>query len=294
MTPSLYDKIMKTVLGISGVFILILIISSIVGNGDDSLELGNGPKIGVVEINGGIFGSERIVSQLDEFSRREDIEAIIVRINSPGGSVAASQEIYEKIRKIREEGNKPIIASMGTVAASGGVYVAMGAELIMANSGTTTGSIGVIIDYPVAVGLMEKLGIQVEVIKSGPYKDAGSPFRSPTQADRKYFQGIINDMYEQFMEVIANERNLDPDEVRAMATGEVFTGRRAYELGLIDTLGTFEDAIALAGDLIGNTDRPVIVKPHERKRRTLWDLVIGQQIYESDWYPQLLPQYLMR
>ncbi len=294
LTPSIYDKIMKVILGVSGAIIFILVVSSLVGSSDDGLDLGNGPKIGVVSINGGIFGSERIVSQLDKFSRRDDIEAIIVRINSPGGSVAATQEIYEKIRKIREEGKKPIIASMGTVAASGGVYVAMGAELIMANSGTTTGSIGVIMDYPIAVGLMEKLGIGVEVIKSGPFKDSGSPFRAPTQADRNYFQGIIDDMYEQFMEVIANERNLDPGEVRTMATGEVFTGRRAHELGLIDTLGTFEDAIGLAGDLIGNTDRPVIVKPYERKRLTLWDLVFGQQVYESDWYPQLLPQYLMR
>jgi len=256
-------------------------------------QLGDGPRVGVVEIEGLIIDSERVVRQLDRFSRRKDIEAILVRINSPGGTVAASQEIYAKLRKVRDEGAKPVVASLGTVAASGGYYVAMAADTIVASPGTATGSIGVILDYPVAADLMDKIGLQMEVIKSGTLKDAGSPFRPPTESDRRSFQRVVDDLHAQFTEVVAAERNLSLERVVEMATGEVFTGRQALELGLVDVLGGFEDALTLAGALTGSPKRPVIVRPAERRRISLWDYILGDRSRQNR-FPQLLPQYRMR
>ena len=253
---------------------------------------GGGPRVGVVEIEGLLLESEGIVRQLGQLEQRDDIEAILVRINSPGGTVAASQEIYSKIRAVRDEGTKPVIASMGTVAASGGYYVAVGADTIMANPGTTTGSIGVILDYPVATDLLEKLGLRMEVIKSGPLKDAGSPFRSVSDADRRSFQRVIDDLHDQFTEVVARERDLTLEDARKSATGEIFSGRQALELGLVDLLGSYEDAISLAGLMTGATTRPVVVKLEDRRRITLWELLFGRAPGRGS--AQLLPQYRMR
>ncbi|MCK4579152.1 MAG: signal peptide peptidase SppA, partial [Candidatus Marinimicrobia bacterium] len=254
---------------------------------------GKGPRIGLVEIEGLIINSEKTVKQLDRFARRDDIEALLLRIDSPGGTVAASQEIYAKVRKIREAGEKPVIVSMGTVAASGGYYIAMGADSIMANPGTATGSIGVIMDYPVAEDLLGKLGLQMEVVKSAALKDAGSPYRQPTDADRQVFQGIIDDLHAQFVEVVAEERGLSTAAAQQLATGEVFTGRQALALKLVDLLGSYEDAVELAGALTGDDKRPVIIKPVERKRLSLWELLTGTE-QTSFWSPLFLPQYRMR
>jgi protease-4 len=163
----------------------------------------------------------------------------------------------------------------------------------MANPGTTTGSLGVILDYPVATDLMDKLGLSVEVIKSGPLKDAGSPYRTPSDADRRSFQGVIDDLHAQLIEVIADERGLPLDRVQELATGEVFTGRQAMNLGLIDLLGTFEDAVILAGAMTGDHARPVMVRPPERRRLSLWQLIFGDLVRQTR-FPGLLPQYLMR
>ena len=293
MSTSRYDWALKWMLGIAGLFLVLLVLSLFRRPPAEPWQTGDGPRIGVVKIEGLIVDSERIIRQLDRFHRRKDIDAILVRIDSPGGTVVASQEIYGKLRRVRDEGSQPVIASLGTVAASGGYYVAVAADTIMASPGTTTGSIGVILDYPVAAKLMDKLGLQVEVIKSGSLKDAGSPFRLPTDSDRRSFQRVIDDLHAQFTEVIAAERNLSLRQVRELATGEVFTGRQALELGLVDVLGGFEDAVTLAGRLTGSTKRPVIVLPVERRRISLWDLLLGDRS-RTAWFPQLLPQYLMR
>jgi len=293
MSTSRYDRALKWMLGIVGLFLVLLVLSLFRRPPAEPWQTGDGPRIGVVKIEGLIVDSERIVRQLDRFHRRKDIDAILVRINSPGGTVGASQEIYGKLRQLRDEGSQPVIASLGTVAASGGYYVAVGADTIMASPGTTTGSIGVILDYPVASELMDKLGLQVEVIKSGSLKDAGSPFRPPTDSDRRSFQRVIDDLHAQFTEVIAAERDLSLEQVRELATGEVFTGRQALELGLVDILGGFEDAITLTGRLTGDTRRPVVVRPVERRRISLWDYLLGDRS-RTNWFPQLLPQYLMR
>jgi protease-4 len=254
---------------------------------------GDGPRIGVVTIAGIITDSERIVQQLDQFSRRSDIEAIVLRIDSPGGTVAASQEIYSKVRKITDEGSKPVIASLGALAASGAYYVALGADTIMAGSGSATGSIGVIFDYPVASELMDKIGVQVEVIKSNSLKDAGSPFREPTESDRQSFQRIVDDLYEQFLEAIRHERDLSLEQIKVWATGEIFSGRQALKLGMIDLVGDYEDALELAGRLTGNTKRPIEIKPAVRRRLSLEEIIFGDRSSLS-WVPQFVPQYLMR
>lgn len=293
MSGSRYDRSMRWMLWLTGIFLLVLVISMFSRRRSGSLIIGKGPRIGIVEVKGLLLDSEKVVRQLERFNRRKDIDAILVRVDSPGGTVAASQEIYEKIRRIRDDGQKPIIASMGTVAASGGLMVALGADTIMANSGTVTGSIGVILDYPVAEDLLSKIGVTVEVIKSGALKDAGSPYRASTAEDRRSFQIVIDDLHEQFTELVARERGLSLEAVRKMATGQVFTGRQALELELIDLLGGYEDALNLAGVLTGNLERPVPVKALERERFSLRKLLLGDY---ATWNETMLvlPQYRMR
>ena len=166
------------------------------------LAVNNGPKIGVIEINAPIMESKDIIEDLNYFLEEKDIKAIVVRLNTPGGGVAASQEIYNKIKKIVDSKSKPIIASMGGVAASGGYYVALGADTIVANSGSVTGSIGVIMSYPVLQELMQKIGIGQETIKSGEMKDAGSMYRDLNKKERRYFQELIDDLHKQFINVV--------------------------------------------------------------------------------------------
>ena len=293
MSGSRYDRSMRWMLWLTGIFLLVLVISMFSRRRSGPLIIGKGPRIGIVEVKGLLLDSEKVVRQLERFNRRKDIDAILVRVDSPGGTVAASQEIYEKLRRIRDDGQKPIIASMGTVAASGGLMVALGADTIMANSGTVTGSIGVILDYPVAEDLLSKIGVTVEVIKSGALKDAGSPYRASTAEDRRSFQIVIDDLHEQFTELVARERGLPLEAVRKMATGQVFTGRQALELELIDLLGGYEDALNLAGVLTGNLERPVPVKALERKRLSLRKLLLGDY---TTWNETMLvlPQYRMR
>ena len=293
MSGSRYDRSMRWMLWLTGIFLLVLVISMFSRRRSGPLIIGKGPRIGIVEVKGLLLDSEKVVRQLERFNRRKDIDAILVRVDSPGGTVAASQEIYEKIRRIRDDGHKPIIASMGTVAASGGLMVALGADTIMANSGTVTGSIGVILDYPVVEDLLSKIGVTVEVIKSGALKDAGSPYRASTAEDRRSFQIVIDDLHEQFTELVARERGLSLEAVRKMATGQVFTGRQALELELIDLLGGYEDALNLAGVLTGNLERPVPVKAVERERFSLRKLLLGDY---ATWNETMLvlPQYRMR
>ncbi len=293
MSGNRYDRALKWMLWLTGIFLLVLFMSLFGRRRSGPLTSGKGPRIGVIEVKGLLLDSQKVVRQLERFNRRSDIDAILVRVDSPGGTVVASQEIYEKVRRIRDDGDKPIIASMGTVAASGGLMVALGADTIMANSGTATGSIGVILDYPVAADLLSKIGVTVEVIKSGALKDAGSPYRASTAEDRRSFQGVIDDLHEQFTELVARERGLPLERVRQLATGEVFTGRQALELGLIDLLGGYEDALNLAGVLTGNLERPVAVKPVERERFSLRKLLLGDYATWNEAM-QVLPQYRMR
>lgn len=230
-----------------------------------------GPKIGLVRLEGIILGSEDIIKQLKEFKEDSSIHAIIVRINSPGGAVVPSQDIYEELSKIREEGKVKLVASMGTVAASGGYYIASATDKIYASPGTLTGSIGVIMELPNMEGLMNKLGVESVVIKSGDYKDMGSLFRKIGEKEIDVLQGVMDDIYEQFLDAVAIGRNLSIDEVRSLANGKIYTGRQAVLVGLVDEIGNFEDAIEGTAKMVGIKGKPRLVE--KKKRRSLLEYI---------------------
>ncbi len=255
---------------------------------------GSGEKIAVVELEGVIWKARPVVRQFKRWKKDKSIKAIVFRINSPGGGIAASQEIYETVKRVRDSG-KPVIVSMGSVAASGGYYVALGADSIMAVPGTTTGSIGVIATFPNYTKLLDKLGIQMTVIKSGRFKDAGSPYRAPTAGDKQYLQEWIDNGYDQFVSAVAKERNMSEADVRKLADGRVFSGEQAYAYGLIDTLGAYEDAIDLAAKAAGINGEPRVVRP-QRKKLTTFDLLFSYDLKKLvDAYVISRPrvQYLM-
>lgn len=243
------------------------------GISDNEFDLHTGERIGLVEIEGVILDSKHAVEQLERFENDGSINAVVLRINSPGGGVAASQEIYEAAKRLRHR-NKFVIASMGSVAASGGYYIACAADSIMANPGTTTGSIGVISEMINLTELLNKIGVRFEVIKSGKYKDSGSPFRSMNEEDRKYFQGYVDDAYQQFVGVVAEARRMEKTKVLQYADGRVFTGQQALAFGLVDRLGTYQDALALAAEAAGIEGRPHVVSSRKRKV-TIFDLLFG-------------------
>ena len=260
------------------IFIIILIIPW-----EDTIP--SGPKIGIVEINQPITSSKKVVEDLNYFNRKSNIAAIVVRLETPGGGVAASQEIYEKVRKISQTSHKPIIASMGGVAASGGYYIALGADTIMANPGTATGSIGVIMSYPIVGDLIDKMGIQYTTIKSGILKDSGSPFKDITNEERVYFQGLIDDLHNQFLSVVANERKLPLDIAGNLSNGQVYSGKQAVKNGLIDMLGTFIASPAVVDNElilreISNEEKPEIVYP-PKKEKGLLDMLFGDILPSS-------------
>ena len=262
------------------------------GTWSTDLSMGGvGDKVGIVNIIGPIVSSEETIKELEKFRSRNDVSAILVRIDSPGGLVAPTQEIYEKIKLIKQE--KPIVASMGSVAASGGYYISLGADSIIANPGSIVGSIGVIMNYPVMTELLNKVGINFETIKSGELKDVGSYSREVTKADREHLNNMVLDMYKQFVDAVTQNRSLSEEEVLKIADGRVFTGRQSKELGLIDVIGTFDDAITIAGLLGQIKGKPKTVQVN-KKRPSLLDWFtgnLGQTV--SGWFDEL-PAYRWR
>ncbi len=220
--------------------------------------------VGIVDIKGIITDAEDVLAQLLQYRQSESIKAVVVRIDSPGGAVGASQEIFREIA--RTNSVKPVVASMGSVAASGGYYAALGAGKIMASPGTLTGSMGVILNFPNLEEIFKKIGYKNEVIKSGELKDLGSPGRAITTAERELLQRLLDTVHEQFVNDIAKSRNLAVEDVRAIADGRIFSGEQAKELGLIDQFGNFNDAVALAANLAGMaTETPKLIYPKEDK-----------------------------
>ncbi len=209
----------------------------------------SGKKIGVVEITGVILDSKSIIRDIKRFREDDSIKAIVVRIDSPGGGVAPSQEIFREIRKTVKK--KKVIASMGAVAASGGYYVAAGADLIMANPGTITGSIGVIMSFTNFKELFQKIGLVPVVIKSCEYKDIGSPVRDMSEKETEILQNLADDIHRQFVSAVSEGRKMDLAKIESFADGRIFSGKDAKKFGLVDKLGNLEDAIALAGKLAG-------------------------------------------
>jgi protease-4 len=234
----------------------------------------NPNQVAVLDLEGIIFDSKDFTDQLKEYGTPSGIRAVVLRLNSPGGGVAASQEMYEAVKKFRAETKKKVVVSMSSVAASGGYYVACAADRIFANPGSITGSIGVIAEWYNYGELLRWAKMQSIVIKSGELKDAGSPTRPLTEAERVYFQSLIDNMYNQFVSAVATSRKMDPAAVRMLADGRVFTGQEARNNGLIDELGTLQDAIAAAGKMAGVSGEPRVVSP-PRKRFSFWDLLFG-------------------
>lgn len=269
------DKIIVAVIIISAVFMFFIFSAILLGlsRGVGGLDIASlGGRVALVDIKGVITSSENVVRQVDKYEDDGSVKALVLRIDTPGGGVAASQEIYDRLLKFRDSG-KFIVVSMGSVAASGGYYIACAADSIVANPGTIIGSIGVILSFPVFEKLMDKVGINIEVIKSGDLKDVGNYARQITPADREMLQALIDDTHDQFVNVVAESRNLELESVREFSDGSVFTGRQAIELTLIDRLGTLQDAIALAGEMADLGDDPRVVK--ERPfRRPWWDTLV--------------------
>lgn len=229
-------------------------------------------KIAIVKVEGPIFRSKQIVDEIKEYVKSRTIKAIVLRVDSPGGGVAASQEIYEAVR--RAASKKIVVVSMGSSAASGGYYISAPASRIVANPGTLTGSIGVIMEIPNIKGLMDKMGIKSEVIKSGRYKDIASIFRDRGSEERAILQNLMDDVHEQFIQAVSEGRKIPIEDVRRIADGRVFSGRQALKLKLVDELGDLEHAIEVAAKMAGIKGEPKIVMKKERP--FLFNLLDGE------------------
>lgn len=267
------DRIISVVVLSVLVFLLIVLYTAGLSNKSGRSVRGGSNLIAIIELNGMILTPEKFIEEFQKFAKRRDIRGIVLRINSPGGDVAASQEIYSAVKRVRDSG-KPVVASIGSAGASGAYLVALGANKIVANPGSITGSIGVIIDFPVVVNLMKKIGVEMKVVKSGEYKDVGSPFKQLEESDRAHLKNVVDDLQSQFVDVVVNERHLPKNNLVEIADGRIFTGSQAVQLGLIDTLGTLEDAITLTGRLAGMTQKPETVIS-KKKKKSLLDLLFS-------------------
>lgn len=246
---------------------------------------GGGARIALVPLRGEITRSDAFVETLGDIEDDESFGAVVVRIDSPGGAVAPSQEMYDAVLRLREK--KPVVASLGAVAASGGYYVASAADAVVANPGTLTGSIGVILQLTNLQGLMEKVGVQAEVVTAGSQKDMGSPFRALTPAEREIFQGMADEVHDQFIDAVAAGRGLDPDAMQSVATGRTFTGEQAVGLGLVDELGGLHEAVALAAERAGIEGEPV-VDTMSPQRGPWWMRALFSEDAEVDAVPPAL------
>lgn len=235
-------------------------------------------KVAVIKVEGVIMDSEDIVRQLKKYADNESVKAVVLRVNSPGGAVAPSQEIYSEVIKHRKKTGQKVVVSMGSVAASGGYYIAVAADRIVANPGSLTGSIGVIMEFATIEDLMAKLGIKGEVVKSGEKKDVGNIMRAMTPEEREYLQVVINDVHDQFVDAVAKGRKMKKEDVLLIADGGIFTGRQAKENGLVDELGDFEDAVDIAAKLGGIEGEPKVIT--EEKDYSLFDILKGEDMGE--------------
>ena len=278
---------------LTGIFFLFLggislLISSLISHGSKTDIFSSKEGVGVVELKGLIVSPEQVLKHLTEFRKNTNVKSIVLRIESPGGAVGASQEIYQEVK--RTSVVKPVIASMGSMGASGGYYAALGANTIIANPGTMTGSIGVIVKFPNLEGLFEKIGYKSEVIKSGPLKDVGASDRSMSEEERKLMQDLIDNVYGQFVKDIAAARDIPLDTVKELADGRIFSGEQALEVNLIDRLGNFTDAIAMAAEKGGlDVEDPQLIYPEVDRKFSLFNLLTNAEQSLVDNFVTLYP-----
>lgn len=260
---------------VGAVFLALLVLSLFVAYLAGKGPIGREDKVAVVNLEGLIADPADFTAELREYEERDDVKAVVVRINSPGGAVGPSQEIYSAIKRLKKK--KKVVASMGAVAASGGFYAAMAADRVVANPGTITGSIGVIVEFMNAEGLLSKIGLQGYVVKSGKYKDTGSPLRKMTPEERALLQDVIDDVNGQFIGAVAEGRGLKEEAVRKIADGRIFSGAQAVKEGLVDSLGDLADAIDIGAVLAGIEGKPYVIYP-EKKVLGLWNAIFGESV----------------
>jgi protease-4 len=258
------------------------------------LDVSGEDRIALIRVEGVIMDAAQTVGDLKKYAESPSVKAIVLRIDSPGGGVVPSQEIYDAVKRVRSKNNKTVIASMGTVAASGGYYIAAATDRIIANPGTLTGSIGVIMELANLEGLLKKIGVESVVIKSGQHKDMGSPFRKMKEEDRLILQAVMDDVHSQFIEAVAEGRSLTVGDVTPLADGRVFTGRQAKAAKLVDELGDLDDAIKLAAEMAGVEGEPKVVEPRRRfSIRELLESHVFGQLPRLDFQTGVSLKYLM-
>lgn len=234
-----------------------------------------GEHVGVVTIEGVIRDSQEISRQLNAFGKDGSIKAVVLRIDSPGGGVAPAQEIYDAVLAVKKK--KKVVASMGSLAASGGYLIACAADRVVANPGTVTGSISAIMHFANAEELLKKIGLKSSVVKSGRFKDIGTPTRPMTEDEKALIQSLVDDTYDQFLEAVSKGRRIPKEDLRRIADGRVFTGRQAQKLGLVDELGDLNYTVRLAGTLSGIKGEPDVIYP-VKKKSTFWELILQQAV----------------
>ena len=260
-----------------GVFVLVTVAGialAVIASSGGGLGLGG--RVALVEIDGLLLDDEELLEQLHWLREDPTVRGFVVEINSPGGVVAPSQSIYQTLRAIRDEDGLPVVASIGSVGASGGYLVALGADSIYVLPGSITGSIGVIMEFPNASELMDRIGFRMETVQSAEHKDIGSPFRAMTEEDRVILGTLVDDVYMQFVDLVAEERDMSRERVLAMADGRLFSGRQAVGNGLADAEGNIDDAIAAAGRMAELGDDPYVIRPPEPRSGLLGALLGGR------------------
>jgi protease-4 len=267
-------KIKKTCVLVAAFFLFLIVLSALFTFFQRKVSFGG--KVALVRVEGPIMEAKSIIDEIDGYVKDDSIKALVLRVNSPGGGVVPSQEIYDEVK--RAAAKKKVVVSMGSLAASGGYYISAPASKIVANPGTITGSIGVIMEVPNVKVLLDKIGVKTEVIKSGKHKDLASPFRAMGEEERAILQGVMDDVHAQFIAAVSEGRKMPVDKVREIADGRVFSGRQAIKAGLVDELGDLEYAIKAAAKMVGIKGEPEVITKKEKNH--ILDLLSGR-IQES-------------
>lgn len=284
-------KTRRLLLWVLGATVVLILLANLLS---PDWDLTGEDRVALVRVEGVILDAQQTVAEIKKFGEAPSVKAIVLRIDSPGGGVVPSQEIHDAVRRVRSKHNKTVIASMGSVAASGGYYIAAATDRILANPGTLTGSIGVIMETANLEGLLKKIGVESVVVKAGQHKDIGSPFRQMSDEERRLLQAVMDDVHQQFIEAVAEGRSLEVGDVTPLADGRLFTGRQAKEFKLVDDIGDLDDAIKLAADLGGIEGEPKVIEPRRRFsiRDFLESRVFGG-LPRLDWPGGVSLKYLM-